>query len=206
MRDCIAAEGRIDLLAYWHATDLYSEYYDSEGIIGGDSGLITKDGIKKPSFYAFHFMSMLQNHLLSKNDNMIITTNRNHAYRIVCHNSKKLTYRYAMKKENEIQIAEQDSLFEDIDPIVLRLKITNVKNGNYLVKTNYVNQGNGSVQNIWQELEYNKNLMAGEVDYLKRSAMPHVEMRMIRVENEVLEIESTLLAHEIRLTDIKYQY
>lgn len=206
MKDCIAAEGEIDLLAYWHATDLYSEYYDSKGILSGDSGLITKDGIKKPSFYAFSFMSKLKDYLLGKNEYGIITSNGNHTYRIACHNSKKFTYRYVLKKENEIEIEELDSLFENNHLISLRFKINNVKNGNYLLKTYYINPENGSVQDIWKELEFSKNLMAEEIDYLKRASMPHVEMKMIQVENEILEIESILMAHEIRFIDIKYQY
>lgn len=37
-------------MAYWHALDTYSYYYDTDCVLNGDSGLITGDGICKPSF------------------------------------------------------------------------------------------------------------------------------------------------------------
>lgn len=42
--------GEVDLMAYWHALDSYSDYYDADNVLNGDSGMISRDGIRKPSF------------------------------------------------------------------------------------------------------------------------------------------------------------
>jgi beta-xylosidase len=206
IKNCIEAEGEIPLMAYWHGTDLHSEFFDTESIINGDSGLLTRDGIKKPSFYAFQFLHLLQNQLLGKNESSILTTNGRGNYTIVCHNSKNLTYRYAVKEENKIQIEEQNELFDDLEPTQLNFQINQVENGDYLVKIHYINQEIGSVQDTWKDMEYIPNLSKSEIDYLKRSSMPHIEMKRIQVEDNTLRIETRLQPHEIRILRIVYQF
>jgi beta-xylosidase/AraC-like DNA-binding protein len=206
IENCIAAEGKIDLMAYWHGTDLYSEYYDTGAIINGDSGLLTKDGIRKPAFYAFQFLSSLHHKLLGKNEHSIVTTNGSGSYTIVCHNSKKLTYKYAMKEENEIDIEQQDSLYEELEPLNLSVRINHLENGNYVVKIYYINRNNGSVQDAWKQMDYTKNLSGGEIDYLQRTSIPRMEMKKLKVEEGIVRVEATLQPHEIRMINLSYQY
>ena len=84
--------------------------------------------------------------------------------------------------------------------------MNHMKNGTYLVKTFYVNRTGGSVQDLWRKMEYAKGLARDEMEYLKRSASPRMEMKSYVVENGILEIENVLLEQEIRLLDIQYQY
>ena len=64
---------------------------------------------------------------------------------------------------------------------------------------------NGSVQDVWGDMDYLKNLSKGEVEYIRRGAMPKVEMRKIHVEDGVLRVDTKLMAHEIKALDIHYQ-
>ena len=111
-----------------------------------------------------------------------------------------------MKAEKDIRVDDIDSLYEDTDSIHLKFQINNVKNGNYVMRIFYVNESNGSIQNIWKDMDYISNLSKGEVEYMKRSANPKVDMRKITVEDNVLHIETKLKAHEIKVLDIHYQY
>ena len=71
----------------------------------------------------------------------------------------------------------------------------------------YVNSENGSVQDVWGDMDYLKNLSKGEVEYIRRGAMPKVEMRKIHVEDGVLRVDTKLSEHmEIKALDIHYQY
>ena len=206
MKSCIESIGNVDMMGYWHGSDLHTEYYDTEGVLYGDNGLLTRDGIKKPSFYAFHFMHFAQPQMLGKTENALLTTNGRGNYSIVCHNCKQFNYRYAMKEEKDIRIEEIDEFYEDLDAVHLKFEIRNVEDGNYLMRVFYVNEDHGSVQNIWKDMEYIKNLSKGEIDYLRRSAMPKVELRKLKVEGGVLRVDAKLSAHEIRALDIRYQY
>ena len=206
MKSCIEAVGNVDKTGYWYGSDLHSEYYDTESVLYGDNGLLTRDGIKKPSFYAFHFLNFSQPLLLGKKDHALISTNGRDIYTIVCHNCKQFNYRYTMKEEKDITVDDIPELYEDMDAIHQKFKINHVKNGTYVIRIFYVNQENGSIQDIWKDMDYLNNLSKGEIEYMKRSAMPKVEMRKVNVEDGTLRVETNLLAHEIKLLDIHYLY
>ncbi|WP_373107361.1 GH39 family glycosyl hydrolase [[Ruminococcus] torques] len=206
LKNCIEMNGAVDMMAYWHALDLYSDYYDTDTVLNGDSGLVSRDGICKPSFYAFQFMNRLLPKVLEKNENSIITTNARNRYVIACHNYKSLSSRYVFTDEDEIQLEDIEQYVEDIDPVKLKFTIQNVQNGKYLVKTYRVNRECGSVQDLWKNLDYSKELMRDEVEYLKSSAIPSIEMKTIEVENGELCLTNNLEMQEIRLIDIQYQY
>ena len=206
VKTCIESIGEADMMGYWHGSDLHTEYYDSGAVLYGDNGLLTRDGIKKPSFYAFHFLKFLKKGLLGKTENALLTTDGRGVYTIACHNCKKFNYRYTMKAEKDIRVDDIDSLYEDTDSIHLKFQINNVENGNYVMRIFYVNEDNGSIQNIWKNMDYIGNLSKGEVEYMKRSANPKVDMRRITVQDNVLRIETKLKAHEIKVLDIHYQY
>ena len=206
LKNCIEMNGAVDMMAYWHALDLYSDYYDTDTVLNGDSGLISRDGICKPSFYAFQFMNRLLPKVLEKNDHAIVTTNGRNRYVIACHNYKSLSSRYVFTDEDEIQLEDIEQYVEDIDPVKLNFTIQNVKDGKYLVKIYRVNRECGSVQDLWKNLDYSKGLMRDEVDYLKSSAIPGIEMKTIEVENGELCLTNNLEMQEIRLIDVQYRY
>ena len=206
MKTCIESIGNVDKMGYWHGSDLHTEYYDTEAVLYGDNGLMTRDGIKKPSFYAFNFMNFLQSQLLGKTENAILSTDGRGTYTIVCHNCKRFNYRYTMKEEKDIRIEDLEELYEDTDAVHLKFCINHVENGDYIMRVFYVNSENGSVQDVWGDMDYLKNLSKGEVEYIRRGAMPKVEMRKIHVEDGVLRVDTKLMAHEIKALDIHYQY
>lgn len=206
LKNCIDMNGAVEFMAYWHALDSYSDYHDVKKILNGDSGMISRDGIRKPAFYAYTFMNQLQPNILYKDENSIVTTNGRGRYVIACHNFKKLSSQYVFTEEDRITVDELDRYTDDSEPLKLKFCLEHVRNGNYLVKIHYVNKENGSVQDIWRRLEYSTNLAKAEMNYLKKSAIPRMEMKSIPVENGAIEIENVMMEQEIRLLDIQYQY
>lgn len=206
LKNCIEMNGEVERMLYWHALDNYSDYYDADGILNGDSGMISRDGIHKPSFYAYVFLNRLLPEVLYKDENCIVTTNGRGHYVIACHNFKKLSARYVFKDEDQILVDDIDNYMEDAEPLKLGFRLEDVKNGNYHIKDHFVNRRNGSVQDIWRRLEYGKNLTKDEMNYLRMSAIPRIEMNHVHVEDKILEIERTLMEQEIRLLDIRYRY
>lgn len=206
VKNCIDMAGDIDLMAYWHALDVYSEYYDTDMILNGDSGLISRDGVAKPSYYAFVFLNKLLPNVIAKEENLLATTNGKGRYVITCHNFKRLSSQYVFTEEDQIKVEDLNNYTEDSEPLKLKFVLDHVRNGNYLVKCFYINRENGSAQDIWKRMEYAKGLAKDEMEYLKRSASPRVEMKNIVVDQEKLKLEYVLLEQEIRLLDIQYRY
>lgn len=206
MKTCMDLIGHADKLGFWHGSDLHSEYYDTDAVLYGDNGLLTRDGIKKPAFYAFHFLNFLHKFLLGKTENALISSNGRDAYAIVCHNCKQFSYRYTMKEEKDIRISDLEEVYEDLDTIHLEFCIHNVENGDYIMRAFYINRENGSVQDIWKDMEYMRHLSKGEIDYIRRNASPKVEMRRLTVTDHTMRIQTTMQVHEIKALDIRFQY
>ncbi len=206
LKNCIDMNGKVDIMAYWHALDLYSDYYDTDTVLNGDSGLISRDGICKPSFYALQFVNRLLPKVLERNENSIVTTNGRNHFVIACHNYKSLSSRYVFTDEDEIELGDIEQYVEDIEPIRLNFTMQNMKDGKYLVKTYRVNRASGSVQDLWKHLGYSKGLMRDELDYLKSSAIPSIEMETMEVKDGEMCLKNNLEMQEIRLIDIQYQY
>ena len=100
----------------------------------------------------------------------MVTGNGRNNYTIVCHNYKKLTSRYVFSEENEIEIENINQYTDDEDSLNLKFCFHNIKNGKYQIKQYYVNRKNGSVQDLWRQLGYSRELENSEIDYLKSVA------------------------------------
>lgn len=206
MQNLIQAEDTFESMGWWHATDLLTEYHDTDTALNGDNGMLTCDGIQKPVYYAFEFMNGLHENLLGKNENLLITTNNKGSYTLVCHNSKRLGYQGRTAMENGIRVEDVDELFENTEPIRLKIRIHNVKQGIYLMKSSFINREHGSVQDIWMQMGRKKNLSRSEIDYLNRITVPHIKIIELETKEDVLNFEIDLQPYEIRLIKLDYQY
>ena len=63
------------------------------GAFGG-GGLLSPGGIRKPAYYAYYFLNKLENTLLFKNENMIITSGSDGHIVICSHNYKHYNFKY----------------------------------------------------------------------------------------------------------------
>ena len=196
--------GKVDLVGYWFGSDLFSEYYDTNRLLDGSGGLISKDGIRKPAFYGISFMNRLGNYLLGKNENSIITTNLHDTYSILCHHYEHPNYKYFMKEENKIKISEISDFFDE-DIIRMHFTIKGVKNGSYTIKTRTVSEENGSLLNEWMRMGLSDNLNSQDVGYLERICVPRIAIKTIVITNNEIRIETILRTNEIKHIHIYYQ-
>ncbi len=206
MKSYLDMIGQVDIMAYWHGLDLYTENYDTNTLLSGDTGLISRDGIKKPSFYAIEFLGRCFSHEICKFSNGLITTNGRGSYIIISHNFKALSEKYLNVDEDRIRIKDLDDFIDDTEDISIHFILNNVQNGNYQIKTYYINQEYGSVQDLWKRLDLSNSMESEEIEFIKQHANPNMEMQKLVVTDDVLELDCKLKAMEIRMIEIKYQY
>ncbi len=193
--------GNVDMAGYWYGTDLYSEFYDSEHLLNGSGGLITKNRICKPAYYGMHFFSRLDRNLLTYNEDGIMATNGRGNYTILCHNYKHPSYQYYLEKEGSIEAQRCDEFF-DSDIKQYRFVIRGVENGVYQIKTRVVDEENGSVLNEWARMGYTDELTANDIDYLRNICVPRIKVDVMTVEDGVLEISGQLNPNAISFIHI----
>lgn len=204
VKNLIDTVEKVDLIGYWLGSDLFTEFYDTNFLLDGSSGLLSKDGIRKPAFYGLSFMNNLDNYLLGKGERSIITTDLQSTYSIVCHNYVHLNYTYYAEIENEITIEEQGDYLEG-ETIKCHFRIQDVRNGEYLIKTRSMNEENGSVQDEWKRMGLTENLSSQDIAYLKQICLPRISIHTYEVEDNVLEVETMLKVNEIQHIHIIYQ-
>ena len=134
--------------------------------------------------------------------NYIITDNNDGEYFIACHNYKHFNNYYYSKKEDEIEPMEQGKIFKDYNNLCLNFKLKNLLNGQYNIKIYSMSSQNGSILDEWIKMDMANSLGKDEIDYLKRISTPRLTMKRYVVDEQVLNLEITLIPHECNIINI----
>lgn len=203
LQNAIACAGKAEILGYWLLTDSYSDFYDSQNLLFGGCGLLTKNGIPKPGFYALEFFSRLYKQIVALGRNYIVTKSESGNYRIACHNYKALNYNYYISKEDEIQIEDLNGMLEDREHLTISLNLQPVEAGAYKIKQNIISRQYGSIQDEWRELDMESELSMEEQKYLAKISVPKLLIRKINAGEGRLECNITLTPNEIQYISIE---
>lgn len=190
---------------YWFCSDLSGELKDSKTLLYGDMGLISRDGIRKPGFFAFWMLTRLGNVLVSKGDGYIITRKSSYKYEIITYNYKHFDYFYCLNEEISVSIDRYYSIFEDYQNLHLNIYLKGVRTGRYRVKKYTLNRRHGSILDEWIKMNGISNLRKDEINYLKQICVPKQTIFYVECIDE-LKIESILEPHEVNLYEIEYEY
>lgn len=196
--------GALDMMGYWLASDVLTEYFDTGMLLHGGNGLLSADGIKKPAFYAMQFAAKMYDRLLGRDEHSMVTANGRGSYYILCHNYINPNFRYYLKKEDEIEPSKQFLLFDEAKELPLRFQIRNIRNGKYLVKIRSLSQEHGSVLDEWAQMDYLENLSQQDIQYLKDISTPKIMVKEYMVQKNILEIETVLQPQEIQAIHLIY--
>lgn len=196
----------IRLVGYWIASDLFADFHDSSEFLNGSTGLLTKDGIKKPSYYAFDFMTRLDGNIVQSGENYLITSEGSDSYKIVCHNFKNFNYQYSIKEENQVDIENFNELLEDDKDIKIDFEFDTIKCGRYLVKVHSVSRKSGSIQDEWINMGKPDELLQEDINYLSRITIPHINLKYIEVTENKLNFSICIEPNEFNYIEINYLY
>lgn len=199
IKTCIGTSAdQVDVLAYWVSSDLYAEFKDTRKLLFGGTGLVSKDGIRKPSYYAFYFLSRLGKYVLQKNENAVVTTDNNGSLMIVCHNCKNLSPQYFHTSEEDLDADKMRDYFLDMEDRKIFFQIRDVENGIYTLKSQFINEEYGSVQEEYKCLKEQEEISKDDIAYLKNICVPHIEVMKREAQEGKLNFEINLKANEIR--------
>nr|MCR5777408.1 helix-turn-helix domain-containing protein [Lachnospiraceae bacterium] len=200
--------GLVDSISIMSGSDWISSYMDTVGIVNGGIGLITKDTIRKPAYYALDFMNQLGEYVIAKDKNYIVTRKENGDFYILCFNFSWFRKNYLMQDE-DLDIRQSDAMiFDNDEPITLRLQLKNVaKAGNYCIKKRTLNSQYGSILNEWKKFQYNTRLTRQDVKYLDAISLPNLSQSEFTVEKDggTIELEIKMEMHEVDLIHVFLQ-
>ncbi len=202
VRNLICAIGSADLIGYWVCSDLFADYYDAREILFGGCGLLSRDGIEKPAYYAFAFMNRLGKNIRKTGEHYLITDNGPGDLRIICHNCKALNYQYSLKSESEIDIRDEENLMADARKLKLHFSLPAEFGEYFRIRSCFVNSEKGSAANEWMRMGMPDEMQSSDIEYLKRISTPGMAVAEIRAEAGKMNFDAELLPNEIRLIEI----
>lgn len=203
LKNIFAVNERVNAMGVWYGSDLLNVYYDSRKILNGSSGILTKNGICKPSFFAFWFLKKLGKKVIEKGANYIVTTNEFQSFQILCFNHVEFGLNYFLKEEDSYEARELNTLFKDSKSIQIKIILNNLINDKqYLIKQRVVNEKHGSILDKWIELGSEQELGPEDIIYLKQTCVPHMSINKKTVNGNKLQLDVELLPHEMRFIQI----
>ncbi|PAB59107.1 helix-turn-helix domain-containing protein [Anaeromicrobium sediminis] len=165
-------------------------------IFHGENGLMTINGLKKASYYAYYLLSRLGNEMIEKEKGYIITK-KNNDFQI-------LLYDYEENKKKHIEEKfEKHSFFRIKDEKEIFLYIRNLM-GKYKITRYELNEKHGSIFDHWTAMGQPKELSQKEEKFLNRIVFPKVTFDCTEKSNKDLSIK--LKPHGVTLITLEKLY
>lgn len=206
LKNVIENYQKVDGMGIYYASDLLNSYYDSDKILSGSAGLLTKDGICKPSLYAFEFLSQMGEYLVSKGEYYLITKNDRDDIQILVFNNKNLGCEYYMMNEDSYLPDKLESLFQNSDHLKLEISLEHMeKNECYTIRQRFLNTEFGSVLDKWVSMECTNDMSPEDVQYLKNVSVPEVSVKTEKNSMGTILLKLDLKPHEIRWISVVKQ-
>lgn len=195
---------RADAFGIWYLSDLIDNRTDSTAPLVGGAGILSKDGIPKPSFFAFLFLQSMGSHLLYRDESCLITRRTPNDIQILCCNSIELGPNYYLAEENSYRADELGELFSSSDAKDIHIVLNHLDDGlSYIVRQQTVNHRYGNVLNDWLTLNADYALTPNDTRYLAQKVHPHLERSVQRADKGTLTLDLHLLPNEIRWLSIR---
>lgn len=201
IRNTIAMLGLAQSAAWWRGSDLHSEYYDNNSALYGGEGLLSRDGICKPSFYAFAFLNHMTGMVIGRGENYLIAKSSERSYRMICCNYQHPNIHYYQGEEDMQDPDQIQGFFTDAASLTMHIRIHGVTPGRYRIKTRRVNQEEGSVLDEWNKIRLESEGSTDDIAYLRNISIPRMLVQTIDC-GQTLEFATVLKEHEIQYIHI----
>ena len=190
--------GMVDLIGYWQLSDVDSEYIDTTRILFGGTGIISKDGLKKPGFAALKRLGNLNTLMIRKERNMLLTTNAINTYNIVLYNYAHFTDLYCLTTGEGVTPDNVYTVFADAATRDIAIHLNGLENGRYKVVTTTLNREYGSLFDEWLRYGIMDELQPHDIRYLRDIVHPQRAVRYHECSDGSLHLSMQMLPHEVK--------
>jgi xylan 1,4-beta-xylosidase len=190
--------GLVDALGWWVFTDIFEELPIDNRIFHGGFGLINIQGLKKPSYYGYWFLSRLGTEKIASGDCYFVTRKQDSIQILMwnyCHYNEEFAAgnRTRLTQYNRYEIFDEKRLH-------INLEVKGL-NGKYRVREYVLDRDYGSVFDAWVKMGAPENLSKEEIDILKKKMGP--EGHLYTIGNiEVFQKNIVIQPHGVHLIEL----
>ena len=192
----------VDVIGYWQLSDIDTEYTDTPRILFGGTGLLSRDGLKKPGFIALNRMRSLDSMMVEKTGNLLLTTNAINTYNIVLYNYTHFNHVYCLSCGEGITYDTVYSAFDNAASQDIAISLKGLRVGRYKVITSTLNRESGSLFDEWLRYGIIDELQPHDIHYLQEIVHPHRAVYHQDCEEGTMELTTQMLPHEVKVITI----
>ncbi len=196
--------GMVQQMGYAVGSDRQDISFDTNELLFGGGGLLTKDAVMKPAAFAYDFLKRLFPYFIGKDDHMLITTDQHDNYGIVCHNQQELNDNYYLTPEVSMEKEAMWKYYKDRNKLTVCISLDGVTDGVYQIKIYRINDSYGSVMKVWSDMGYEAELFRDDLKYFRRICEPNLTIRKTEAREGNLRIEEQLQPNEIMFIRANY--
>ncbi len=189
--------GKLHASGYWLLTDLHEESLLENKVFHGGLGLFAVNGIKKPAYFAYRFLSRLGNKLLKQGDGYFITQKEDKIV-ILLYNYSHYSAAYAEEIGINISYTDRYCVFPDNGIKEFGFVFPHTQ-GKHLIVHHILNREHGSAFDNFIKMGAIEPLSTEETEWLKKSTEPQI---IKEAASSPLSLNITLQPFEIRLIEI----
>lgn len=188
--------GKTNSLGHWTFTDLYEEFKVDKSEFHGNFGMISKSGLKKPSYYAYYLLAKLGNNIIEQGEEYIITKDHENI-QILAYNYSYFDDLFMNGDTSALTKEKRYDIYKTKSPREIDISIKGIE-GNYKITKYSLNIEHGSVFDQWLKLGSPENMTIEEINYIKGKSKPKME---IEIKDIVEEYKGNLIipVHGIEL-------
>lgn len=207
-RGLLSVGGLASAVCYDQALDLASDANEHHALLSGRPGLLSVEGIPKPSFFVFSFLDRIGSQVIHADERAIMSTNAMGNFQMVCHNCEKLNAKYLATPESALSWEEMPTYFESPSARDLKVRIAGVRDGRYLIKIRAVSGQRGSLMEEIARMNLGcmDDPSRSEIEHLRQIVMPRLCLMAVRSHGGVLEFSYTMQSNEVAYLHIIYEY
>lgn len=165
--------GELSSIAFWSFTDVFEESQVPPSPFYGGFGLINRNGLKKPGFYAFELLAKLGKHIAAKGDGYVFTTNDDGSMQLLMYHYTHVDQLFASGDWSGLSETSRYTVFEERGGRAYHLKLEGLS-GPYKLTSYRLDREHGSVFDEWLRMGKPDCPTKEELAYLRKKSGPHM--------------------------------
>lgn len=194
----------LESFSHWSLTDFLDETQLPDTTFHGGNGLFTYNGIPKANFYAYYFLSKLDDNVLQKGNGYYVTKGLNKLTLIV-YNYEHFSDYFADGEYFSLQYHSRYEPFRERKLRKLQFMIDNLNYNKAIIKISRITKESGSSYDIYETMSSMELENEEEVKILDNLSIPKYYKTIMDITDNQLKLNIDLYPLEVKLVEIKFK-
>ncbi|MFF2890495.1 helix-turn-helix domain-containing protein [Paenibacillus sp. NPDC057967] len=192
-----ATIGTMDAIAFWSFTDVFEESVVPPSPFYGGFGLVNRDGLKKPGYFALKLLGKLGERLIAKGDGYIVTGRQRGGLQLLFYYYTHVDKLFASGDWSGLTELSRYSVFEENGHRAITVLLEGLT-GIYKLTSYRLDRDCGSVFDEWVKLGAPLHPTHEELEYLEGRSGPAIAATTIEAHGRY-ELNCTLSPHGVAM-------